>query len=268
MKFQQGKLNLTEQEDMYYVSFGNGSRNLVVIPGLGDGLATVHKKGFILSKYYKKFSNDFTIHVLSRKNQLVEGYTTREMALDYKKAMDVLNIDKASVYGVSQGGMIAQYLAIDYPESIEKLVLAITISRPNDTLENVITSWIGMAKSGSFGDLVEDTMEKTYTHKQFKKYRFVMPLLRKMVKPKSTERFIIQANACLSHNAYDELNKIKCKTLIIGGDTDHVVGKNSSEDMAGVIDNNILKIYEGQGHGAYEEIKTFNDEVISFLVNE
>jgi len=267
MKYHQGKLSLTEHEDMYYVSFGNGPRNLVVIPGLGDGFATVYKKGFILSNYYKKFSNEFKVYVMSRKNQLVEGYTTREMASDYKKAMDVLNIDKTSVYGVSQGGMIAQYLAIDYPESIEKLVLAITTSKPNETLENVISSWIGMAKAESFGDLVEDTMEKTYTHKKFRKYRFIMPLLRMMVKPKSSERFLIQANACLSHNAYDDLNKIECETLIIGGDTDHVAGKNSSEDMAGVIGNNILKIYEGQGHGAYEEIKTFNDEVISFLIN-
>lgn len=30
---------------------------------------------------------------------------------------------KAEVMGVSQGGMIAQYLAIDYPELVEKLVL-------------------------------------------------------------------------------------------------------------------------------------------------
>ena len=35
-----GKVNISGTE-MYYVSFGNGPRNLVVLPGLSDGLATV-----------------------------------------------------------------------------------------------------------------------------------------------------------------------------------------------------------------------------------
>ena len=34
--------------DMYYVSFGKGERNLVILPGLSDGLATVKRKGLIL----------------------------------------------------------------------------------------------------------------------------------------------------------------------------------------------------------------------------
>ena len=267
MKFQEGLLNLNEHDDMYYVSFGTGSKNLVLIPGLGDGFSTVNKNGFVLSRYYRKFGKDFRIFVLSRKNQLDELYSTREMASDYIKAMDVLNIDKASVYGVSQGGMIAQYLAIDYPERIEKLVLAITVARPNETTENVIGSWIAMAKAKRFSDLVVDTMKKTYTPKHFKKYRLVMPLIRMIVKPKFKNRFIVQANACLTHNAFDELNKIQSKTFIIGGDTDNVVGRNSSQEMATEITNNILKIYHGQGHGAYEEIKTFNDEVMNFLLN-
>ena len=48
------------------------------------------------------------------------------MADDQAAAMQILGIDKASVLGVSQGGMIAQYLAIDHPGMVEKLILAVT----------------------------------------------------------------------------------------------------------------------------------------------
>jgi hypothetical protein len=43
--------------------------------------------------------------------------------------------------------------------------------------------------------------------------------------PKNFKRFIVQANSCLNHNAYDELDKIKCNTLVIGRDSDKVVEK-------------------------------------------
>ena len=51
------------------------------------------------------------------------------MAKDQVEVMKKLGISKASIIGVSQGGMIAQCIAIDYPELLDKLVLAVTVSR-------------------------------------------------------------------------------------------------------------------------------------------
>ena len=39
-----------QDTEMYYVSFGKGKKNMVVLPGLSDGLATVKGKGMILSE--------------------------------------------------------------------------------------------------------------------------------------------------------------------------------------------------------------------------
>ena len=95
--------------EMYYASFGSGSKTLVALPGLSDGLATVKGKALVLSQPYKKFLKDYTVYMFSRKNEMPEGYTIRQMASDQAKAMKELGIDKAYVLGVSQGGMIAQY---------------------------------------------------------------------------------------------------------------------------------------------------------------
>ena len=99
---------------MYYVYFGNGSRKLVVIPGLSDGLATVKGKAWILSLPYRKFFRDYTVYMFSRKNDMPDGYTIRDMAQDQVLAMRELGIDQTYLLGVSQGGMIAQYLAIEF----------------------------------------------------------------------------------------------------------------------------------------------------------
>jgi pimeloyl-ACP methyl ester carboxylesterase len=55
--------------------------------------------------------------------------------------------------------------------------------------------------------------------------------------------------------------------LVIGGGSDAVVGKNASEEMAEKIKGSKLIIYEGLGHGAYEEAKDFNYQVMKFLSN-
>lgn len=75
-----------------------------------------------------------------------EGYTIQEMANDQAMTMKAPGIVKASVLGVSQGGMVSQYLAIDYPEMVERLVLAVTAPYANDAIRNAVSSWIEMAK--------------------------------------------------------------------------------------------------------------------------
>ncbi len=267
MKTVDSKVKISKTQDMNYVAFGSGKKNLILIPGLGDGLATVEKKARLLAHHYRKYKKDFRVYVISRKNQLDPDDTIRKIAADYKKAMAALSIDQACVYGISQGGMIAECLAIDHPECVEKLVLAVTVSRQTDTLKKVVGNWIKMAESDDFPNLIEDTMRKTYTQAKFKRYALLMPLFKRFVKAKSKERFLNQAQACLTHHAFDDLPKIKCKTLIIGGDTDRVVGKNTSEEMAKEIKHSSLILYKGQGHGAYEEIKTFDAEIRKFFLD-
>ena len=251
--------------DMDFISFGKGDKSLVMIPGLSDGLKTVKGAAIAIAVMYKCFANRYKVYVFSRKNHLEKGCSTRDMAEDCKTAMVKLGIAQADIIGISQGGMIAQYIAIDYPELVEKLVLAVSLSRQNETVQKVVGSWLKMAESNDYKSIFIDTTEKSYTEKYLKKYRPLYPLLSKIGKPKDFSRFIIQANACIRHNAYDEIEKIKCPTLVIGGDNDKVVGVNSSKEITEKIENSELIIYEGYGHGVYEEAKDFNCCVMDFF---
>lgn len=250
---------------MDYISFGNGKKNLMIIPGLGDGLTTVKGKAVAFSIMYRIFAKEFTVYVFSRKNNLQKGYSTRDMANDHAKAMVALGISKADILGVSQGGMIAQYFAIDHPHLVNKLILAVTSARPNDTIKQTVGAWIEMAKRGNYKDLMIDTAEKTYSEKYLKKYRRLYPLLVRVGKPKSFRRFLIQAASCVNHNAYGELNKIVCPVLVIGADCDKILGVDSAFAIADKIQESELFIYHGLGHGAYEEAKDFKERVLDFL---
>ena len=250
---------------MDYVSFGKGNNALIMLPGLADGLATVKGMALILALTYRAYARDYSVFVFSRKNDIPENYSTRDMAEDQAKAMKALGIANATVIGVSQGGMIAQYLAIDHPELVKKLVLAVTLAKQNEVIQSVAGNWISMAERGDYKSLMIDTAEKTYSDKFLKRYRCLYPLLGYIGKPKDFKRFLIQAKSCIHHNAYSELDKISCSTLILGGACDKIVGKTASVELADKIVNSELFIYSGLGHAAYEEAKDFNKRVLCFL---
>ena len=63
----------------------------------------------------------FVWSVLRRKRFADANYTLEDMAADTIGLMDALEIDSAHVLGISMGGMIAQELAIGYPERVRSL---------------------------------------------------------------------------------------------------------------------------------------------------
>lgn len=251
--------------EMDYIRFGTGKRILIMLPGLGDGLRSVKGTALPMAFMYRALAKDFTVYAFSRKNELPQGYTTRDMARDQAEAMEQLGIQKADIFGVSMGGMIAQHLAIDYPEKVGKLILTVTSSRPNPILTESIDEWVSCAKRGDHTAFMDSNVRRIYSEDYYRKNKWLVPIMGKLTKPKSYNRFYIQADACLTHNAYENLHQIKAPTLVIGGEQDHALGGDASREIAERIPNAQLLMYEQWGHGLYEEEKMFNQEVINFL---
>ena len=252
-----------ENLQMDYITFGKGTKPLVMIQGLNT--RSIKGTAVSLAYMYRVFAKEYKVYLFDRRENVTEGLTVRDLAADIAMAMDALNITNADIYGVSQGGMIAQYLAIDRPDLVHKLVLAVTLSKNNDTVENVVNSWIEMTEQGDMKRLVEDMAFKLYSDAYVKKYKPLLPLLTLLQKPKDVKRFIILAKACLSCNIYEELDKIQCPVLVMGGGKDLVVTGEASIELAEKLGCQI-HMYEDLGHAAYEEAADFNRRVYDFLI--
>ena len=250
---------------MQYVRFGSGEKRFVILPGLSDGLATVKGKALLLAKPYTSFFDRYTVYMFSRRDDLPAGCSIRDMAADQAEAMRALGMERAAVMGVSQGGMIAQYLAADRPELVEKLVLAVTAPNANDTVRACVDRWIGFAEQGDHRALMADTAEKTYSGAYLRRYRRLVPLVSAFTKPASYARFLANARAILGFDALDALPRIQCPTLIVGGAEDKTVGADAAPALHEMIAGSALYVYPGLGHGLYEEAKDFNPRVCRFL---
>lgn len=250
---------------MDYIRFGSGNRTLVMIPGLGDGLRTVKGTALPMALMYRQFAKDFTVYAFSRKGPLLKGYTTREMARDQAEAMDALGIEKADILGVSMGGMIAQYLAIDFPEKVNKLILTVTSAGRNPVLAESVEEWVALAKKGDHAGFMDSNLRRIYSAEYYRRNKWIVPLAGLLTKPKSYDRFFVQAEACLTHNAYDGLQQIHAPTLVVGGEKDMALGAETSKEIAAMIPGAKLKLYPQWGHGLYEEEKGFNSLIQEYL---
>lgn len=252
--------------EMEYIRFGTGARVLVMLPGLGDGLRSVRGTALPMALMYRMFAKDFTVYAFSRKRILPNGYSTRDMAQDVAEAMELLGISKADIFGVSMGGMIAQYFAIDHPEKVNKLILTVTASEPNPILNESVKEWISQAKAGDHTALMDSNLRRIYSEDYYRKNKWMIPLIGKLTKPKSYDRFFVQAEACLNHNAKAELDRIHAPTLVVGGEKDLALGGEPSRIIAGAIPGAKLRMYPQWGHGLYEEAGDFNRMILDFLL--
>ena len=251
-----------ENMQMDYITFGNGTKPLLMIQGLNT--RDIKGSGTMLAMMYRIFAKEYKVYLFDRRKNLSENITVRELAADIALAMDTLGIKKADVFGVSQGGMMAQYLAIDRPDLVNKLVLAVTLSKNNETVENVITDWVQMTEQEDWKALVNDMAVKMYSDAYMKKYKMMMPLLTALQKPKDVKRFLILTKACLTCNTYEEMDKIQCPVMVIGGGKDKIVTGKASEEIAQKLGCEIY-MYEELGHAVYEEAGDFNQRVYEFF---
>ena len=265
MSSTKGKTLYFNEKSMDYVTFGKGNQHLVIIPGLGDGLQTVKGMAIPLSITYRILAECYKIYVFSRINELRQGYTTRDMAADVAEAMEVLNITSAYVMGISQGGMIAQWLVADFPEKVQKLILAVTTAKPSQLARDRIDHWQKLSQSGNFKHLMLDIAKHSYTQKSYQKWRLLYNIMGRLGRIKDENRIAIQSQSCLEHNSLEVLKEIQCPTLVLGALEDDVIGVDGSKELAKAISDCQLLILKHSGHALYEENKAFQEAVCGFV---
>ena len=258
----EGKISIPSG-DLNYISFGKGQKNLVIMQGLN--VRDIKGAGASLALMYKMFAKDYRVWFFDRRSIVKDGLTNWDLAEDIYFAMKALQIYSTDVFGVSQGGMIALALTLEHPGCVSKLVLGVTSSRANETIEKVVGRWINCARNRDHVTINKETFSLMYTDRYLKKYKILLPLLVRTIKPKDFRRFGLLASAILDFDCYDRLNEIKCPVLVLGGEQDKITTGEASIEIAKKL-NCEIHMYPKYGHAAYEEAKDFNKRVYEFLM--
>jgi pimeloyl-ACP methyl ester carboxylesterase len=145
--------------NMAYDVSGQGEP-LVLIMGLGGTRQSwvFQKRPF--SKHFKVIT--FDSRGIGKSDKPDEPYTMKTLADDTIGLMNCLNIGKAHVLGVSHGGRVAQEVAINYPERVDKLVLASTNTGAEgiDDLPPEVLHAFGRKERSSQSDIIYAGMKR------------------------------------------------------------------------------------------------------------
>jgi pimeloyl-ACP methyl ester carboxylesterase len=250
----------------------------------------VERRGWILQicafkKHYRVIT--FDSRGIGKSDKLQGPCSMKMMADDTVGLMDYLGICKAHILGISLGGMVAQVIAINYPERINKLILASTFAR-RDNLCGIapeLPKALGKPLNWTDDDARSIPMPKllgTIPSLAFNTVPFRIILIKlPLIKMSLTDMFIKllihfgrmtytglngQREALLGHNTINSLHKIKVPTLVIRGTKDRIINPISSKAMAMLIPNAKLEKVEGGSHAFFVERRgEFNKKVLDFL---
>ena len=252
----------TERYKIEYFSFGKGERPFVIIPGMW--MRSMIPSAKEIAADYSAFGEKYKVYFIERKNEMEYGYMVPDMAEDTADVMKRFGLHDVYLFGISQGGAIAQLVAARYPELVSKLVLGSTNMRPNATTEAVFSRWMSLARIGNTAELNRDAFSKIYSNEYYEKYREEFEFLEKQGTAEELKRFSVLAKACLMFDSTEETKKIKCPTLVIGAGNDRIMTAEASREIAGAIGCE-LYVYEGASHAVYDEAEDYKARVLEFL---
>ena len=257
----------TDGFEMEYARFGNGPRAMVVIPGLA--IKSVMKSAASLQVPYKMFVEDFTLYFFDRRKDVEAGYSLEDMARDQVLAMQALGLKDVALYGVSQGGMVAQHIAAMHPELVWKLVLGCSTSKPEPQQLEIIGNWARLARAHDREGLVDAFIRDCFSVKFAERYSRALRAMYKDVSDAEMDRFAIFARECDNVDTGDMLADVRCPVLVLAASEDRVVLPVASDKIVDKLNAAGVpceyKVFEGYGHAAFDEIKEYKDRILEFL---
>jgi len=199
-----------------------------------------------------------------------KDYTVKTLADDTVGLMDALKIPKAHVLGISLGGMIAQEIAINYPQRVEKLVLASTSPggvKAVPPSPEAMTFLAGDRSKKAEEQNAKDMIPLLYTPDFPKNHPrevelFMQQALKASIKP---DRYQRQLKAIMTFESGKRLKKIKTPTLIIHGKKDILIPAGNGKIISELIPKAKLILFDQSAHALFSEEKAVTQTVIDFL---
>jgi pimeloyl-ACP methyl ester carboxylesterase len=255
--------------DLYYEVSGNGVP-VVLISGLGGNAELWIRQAPALSESHSVVLFD---NRGAGRSDAPEGpYTVKMMASDTAQLLDALDIAAAHIVGASMGGMIAQEVALQYPDKALSLTLigaqcggshAFGAAEENATaLQELATldmtpqerarGWLPYTLSQEFReanpDLVEEFVRITGQY------------------PCTTVGLRAQWAALMGYDSWERLPDVATPTLILQGSHDKLVPPENADVLGVRIPDSRVVLIEGAGHSvAFEFADHVNKLLLGFF---
>ena len=150
------------------------------------------------------------------------------------------------------GGVIAQELAIRYPERVAKLVLITTYTSGDPRGIAIFESQALLRRTLDREAYCRATFWSAYSHEDYRRPGFIDEMVRRVAANdlwQPDDAYARHVRAGTNVDTASRLRQIACPTLILAGAEDILTPTRFSRELAENIADNRLVIVEGAGHG-------------------
>jgi len=244
----------TNNIELYYETYGGAGQPLVLISGLGYPLWQWHKMVPFLAQHFQVVT--FDNRGVGQSDMPAGPYTAQMLAADTAGLLDALGIEKAIIAGHSMGGFVAQAMALDFSEKVEKLLLCSTnFGGPHHVpvtpeamkvLTDVTSDVLTRLKNGLIVSTAPGWAEKNPEMiEAWIQWRVANP-----IEPASYQAQLAIGLGLMTEAAAFEmkLSRINVPTLILFGAHDKVVPPDNAALLAEKIADSKVLIFPDAGH--------------------
>lgn len=248
----------------YKISGTPNSPVLVFSNSLGADMGMWDELIPFLLPYFRVLQYDTRGHGGSEVTE--NPYTIDVLGSDVIALLDELKIDKVYFCGLSMGGLIGQWLGINHPDRILKLIISNTDAKIGTT--EIWNDRINTITKEGMQVIADGTMERWFTD-DFRKNNPNRIAEIKAVFVKNNA--LGYANSCAAVRDADfrkDLHKISAETLVITGNEDAVTNVEQAKELIKNIPNSNLEILTARHLSSTELPEAYSEILINFIIGE
>lgn len=255
--------------NIYYEIKGNteAQESIIFLNGLSQATVAWY---FMLPCFEEKYRLILMDFIFQGQSDKEGGWRTFDKhAEDVVQVLRATNTDKVIVIGISYGSLVAQHLAVNYPDYVQKLVLLSTFAHKTPYFEVIEYSWWKALEAGGYSLMFDIMLPNVLSEEYFKNPLIPVETLRKIRQEsnQNKEALFKLMQATKERDDYrSELKKIQVPVLVIHGEKDSLITLSMGAEVANHIPNAVFKIIPNAGHTLnMEKIQEVCVEIWKFL---
>jgi 3-oxoadipate enol-lactonase/4-carboxymuconolactone decarboxylase len=192
-------------------------------------------------------------------------YAMAELGADLLGLLDALEEPRASVVGLSIGGMVAMWVASHAPERIDRLALCCTapVLGPPEAWDERAAA----VRAGGTGLLIDVLLPRWLTPETMSSRAGLVTELGAMLSTADPEGYASCCEAIAGRDQRDQLSAIEASTLVLAGADDPVVPPSVALDLQTAVAGAALIVLPGASHLAnLDQPEAFTDAVLTHLL--
>lgn len=238
---------------------------LILSNSIATNLSMWDEQAKSLSEYYKVVRYDQRGH--GRSEAPSGPYDIEMLADDLLAVMDMLGIEKATLVGISLGGMTVLSAGKKYPDRIEKLVVCDCGPAASPASAEQWLERIQKVSEEGMEAIVEETVGRWFTPETLAAQSPVVEKVSAMVRTTPVPGFIGCAGALSIFDLRSGLEELKVPTLFIAGEHDAVIG--GTKKLHEMVSGSQFQVIPDAGHLCnLENPEAFLTAVKDFLLED